>query len=236
MGLIRTSHSFEMVYLASIAAFIIFLLAMIPLYFRFDDPSYRDVSLRGMRDAFGCADIAPTALAHLSLRIFYALAAIYIPLHLISVGFSWPEIGLMLGLALLPFMLATFPAGRLADSRLGEKELMVAGFIIMCGALALFSLELPKSFALYAGILFTTRIGAALVDIATETHFFRSVTSRDINSITLFRMLQPIAYIGGVALAGALLLILPLHTAFLVFAGLILALGLPAALRITDFR
>ena len=236
MGLIRTSFSFEMVYLASIAFFVVFLIAMIPLYRSFKDSSYNNVSLAGMRFAFMCADIAPTALAHLSLRLFYALAAIYIPLHLSSLGFSWPQIGLMLGIALLPFALTTLPAGKLADSRFGEKEIMITGFVIMAGATALLSLSLPHSFVLYAGILFVTRMGASLVDITTETHFFRAVSSRDINSITLFRMLQPVGYIIGVTLAAGILLVLPLQSAFLAFAFLILLIGIPAALRITDFR
>src|SRR3989344_5720830 len=145
MGVILTFSSFEMVYLASIAAFVGFLSAMVIPFRTFIDPAYARASLAGIRAAFHCSDIAPTALAHLALRVFYAFAAIYIPLYLASIGFSWPEIGLMLGVALLPFVLVELPAGKLADSRIGEKELMVAGFLILGAATASLSFDLPHS-------------------------------------------------------------------------------------------
>lgn len=235
MGAILARSSFEMVYLASIAALVVFLAAMIVPYRSFYDTTYNHANLAGMRAAFSCSDIAQTAAASLVLRVFYAFAAVYIPLHLSALGFSWPEIGLMLGIALLPFALVELPAGKLADSFYGEKELMVVGFVIIAFATALISFDLPHSFALYAAILLMTRFGAAIVEITTETHFFRSTSARDTNSITLYRMLQPLGYVLGVALAAGALLFMPLQLTFLAF-GVFILLGIPAALKIRDFR
>lgn len=235
MGVIVTRGSFEAVYLTSLVAFAAFAAVMPFLYRSFRDPPYGRVSLKGLRSALSCSDIAPTSLAHLTLRMFYAWAVVYIPLHLSGIGFSWGEIGIMLGIALLPFALFELPVGKLADTFIGEKEIMIAGFLIMGTAVAALSLNLPHSALLYTAILFLTRFGASLIEITTETHFFRGVGAKDIHSMTLFRMLQPLGYVVGVAVGALVLYAVPLESAFLAF-GVLVFFGILAALRITDSR
>ena len=44
-------------------------------------------------------------------------------------------------------------------------------------------------------VLFVSRIGASLVESASESYFFKHVKKEDAGLISLFRMVRPISYI-----------------------------------------
>lgn len=157
------------------------------------------------------------------------------PLLLLARGFSWGEIGLILGIALLPFMLFELPLGHIADTFLGEKEVLILGFIILSASTTLLMLAHPASVALYALIFFATRTGAAMVEITTETNFFRNVGVGSTSAITLFRMTNAIGGLIGVALAAIALYFVDLPLLFAIF-GLFVLIGIPAARHIKDSR
>jgi Na+/melibiose symporter-like transporter len=59
------------------------------------------------------------------LQLFYTFMVIYVPIYLTEViGFSWSELGLILCIALIPFVLLDSPVGELADKKYGEKEFL----------------------------------------------------------------------------------------------------------------
>jgi MFS family permease len=134
---------------------------------------------------------------------------------------------------LLPFILIEIPAGKIADRWIGEKELLLAGFIIM----ALSTMVIPfigtASFILWTTILFVTRIGASLVEIMTESYFFKHVKGDDANIISFFRMTRPLAYIAGPIAAIIALQFFPFQYIFLVL-GIIMFLGLKYSLALKD--
>ena len=130
------------------------------------------------------------------LNLFYAWMVIYMPLVLSTeAGFSWAQIGVILSIMLLPFLLIQLPAGFLADKKFGEKEILIIGF----GIMAIFTFLVPivksQDFWLWALLLFATRVGASLVEIGSETYFFKHVKADDIGIISIFRMLRPISYL-----------------------------------------
>jgi MFS family permease len=150
-------------------------------------------------------NIRATTLAKLVLEIFFAVAVIYLPLYAHEeVGFNWSELGILFAIALTPFVLIEWPAGHLADKYWGEKEMMTVGFFLTGTALLAIPF-LPHNFALWALVLFTSRIGAALVEIMTETYFFKKISASDTGLLSIFRLARPIGIILG-AIIGALAL------------------------------
>ncbi len=122
-------------------------------------------------------NIRATTLAKLVLETFFAVAVIYLPLYAHTVvGFEWSELGLMFAIALTPFVLVEWPAGRLADKYWGEKEMMTVGFFLTGTALLTVPF-LPHNFVVWTTALFISRIGAALVEIMTETYFFKKINN-----------------------------------------------------------
>ena len=174
--------------------------------------------------------------AHLLLQIFFSWMSIYVPILLfLFEGFTWSQIGIILAIAMLPYIFLEYPLGYIADTWLGEKELLIAGYCIM--ALALFTIPfLPmQAFWWWAGVMFVSRVGAAAVEAMTEVHFFRHVTQKDTSIITTFRELRPLGSIIGPGIASVCLMVLTLPTTFAVF-GAVMLLGVPVALSLKDSK
>lgn len=174
---------------------------------------------------------------HLLLHIFFSFMVIYVPLYLHGhLGFSWPQVGLVLASALLPYVLIEFPAGRIADKYIGEKELLILGFIVACAATVTMAYTNRTDVFFWAGLLFMTRVGAALIESMSETYFFKKVNADDTHTISFFRMIQPVSYLVGPVI-GTLVLLAggEFETLFLVLAGL-LAIGIPIGNQLIDTK
>lgn len=142
-----------------------------------------------------------------TLRFFYAVMTIYMPLFMRSIGVSWGEIGLIFTIMLIPFILVQYPAGVLADKKFGEKEMLLIGFTIMACSLVVMYIFASASFAFWASILFVSRIGAALVEAMLDSYFYKQITEDDISIINFFRTTRATAYIVSSLVIGGVLLI-----------------------------
>lgn len=172
-------------------------------------------------------DILRILLSNFVLRFFYSTMIIYLPLLLHNkIGFNWNEIGVILVIMLIPFILIEIPAGRLMDKKMGETEMLALGFIIMTvSCINLMMLE-EKSLWLWVSILFISRIGAALVEIANETYFFKKVDEKHSSIISLFRITDPLGMVVAPLIALPALL-------FMSYSGLFGLLGLVTLLGLT---
>lgn len=172
------------------------------------------------------------------LQFFYTWMTIYTPLYLHDViGFSWRDIGIIFSVMLLPFVIFEIPLGNIADRKLGEKEMMSAGILIMAVTTIALTFIASKNIAVWAILLFLTRIGASVVEIMTESYFFKHVNSRDTNLISFYRNTRPVAYIVGPIAAGLVFLLVENQSQYLFFAlGIIMLLGLRYSLTLKDTR
>ncbi len=188
-------------------------------------PHVRHVPLvfgRTLRRVWADRNVFYIMLAHLNMRVFFSFMVIYFPLYLHEhVGFSWPEIGALLSIALIPYLVMELPAGRIADGFLGEKELLIAGFLVTGIGTALFALPIGASFLVWVLILLLSRVGASLIEIMTESYFFKHVNGNDADLVTFFRMTQPISYLVGPTLAALSLALFPYHALWYLLAGLL---------------
>jgi len=175
-------------------------------------------------------------LAHFILQFFYAWMIIYLPLYLTqTIGFSWTELGAIFTIMLLPFLLFEVPVGWLADKKFGEKELMILGFSIMTVATACLFIPKTPSFWVWASILFLSRVGASIVEITTESYFFKHTKGKNADLISIFRMTRPISYLIAPLVAILSLSLMDLGQAFWILS-IVTVAGSIFAFQITDTR
>ena len=203
----------------------------------FRDPRYRSTPLfETARAVWQSKDLRNIFAASLILNFFFTWMVIYTPVYLHEqLSFPWEDIGIMFSIMLVPFLLLEAPLGRIADRYLGEKELLTLGFVIIAVATMLMSFVTDNAFLTWTALLFATRVGAACVEIMSETYFFKKIDGRDANIISFQRTVRPLAGIIGPLTASALLLFIPFQYLFLAL-GLITLLGVPFSLGIKDTR
>ncbi|MBI5405529.1 MFS transporter [Candidatus Kaiserbacteria bacterium] len=199
-------------------------------------------ALSPMRDTFACIirdrDFSAVTFGHFLLYLFFLWAPLYTPAYLhTELGIPWTSLGWMFSVMLIPYVVLQYPAGWIADRMIGDKELMFVGFLVAGGALAAIGLLSSASpIAVILLVLAASRVGAALVESMTEGHFFRRVTEKDINSVSIFRGIWPLANLVA-PVAGSLILLFGNYQILFASTGIFLALaGSMAALLIKDFR
>lgn len=237
VGFILKDNEFWRVYLTSVGILIPFLILILFKFREFKDPVYENFKfINTIKRVRKNKAIKNIFTAQLFLKFFYSWMVVYMPIYLHDhIGFDWPTISIIFTIMLLPFILFEIPAGKAADKWWGEKELLSIGFVVM----ALFTIAIPfisiPSFILWAVILFFTRIGASMVEITTESYFFKHVQGDDADIISFFRMTRPFAYIAGPIAAIIALQFLPFQYIFLVL-GIIMLFGLKYSFALKDTR
>jgi MFS family permease len=161
---------------------------------------------------------------------------IYTPIYLHEyLGFNWSQIGIIFTIMLLPFVLLSFPLGRYSD-KIGEKKMLTSGFFII----ALFTLVIPlitePTLWLWAGILFATRVGAATIEVMSESYFFKIVTEENAEAIGFFRNAIPLSYIIAPLVAIPILFFVPSFKYLFFVLGAILLTGFFISLRLKDVK
>ncbi len=203
----------------------------------FKDKPYRSLPyLKNFKEVMRNKNIRSILFVGFLLQFFYAWMVIYTPLYLHNhIGFSWNVIGIIFSVMLLPFVITELPLGRLADTRFGEKEMLCIGFIITALSTAYISFISSSSVALWMSVLFITRIGASIIEIMSETYFFKKISPEDTEAVSIFRTVRPLAYIVSPLIATVLLWFVDIRFMFTAL-GIILLLGLGSSLALKDTR
>ncbi|MDO8581882.1 MAG: MFS transporter [bacterium] len=165
------------------------------------------------------------------LQFFYAWMVIYTPLYLLSIGIEWSDIGKIFSFMLLPFVLFQYPAGWLADKWGSERGILITGLTIIALATSTLFFVHTSTLWIWALLLFTTRIGASLIEIMRDTYFFKQVDKRDVHLIDFFRNMGPLGYMTAPLVATAILSVTGIQSLFLVLGVLMLG-GIVIAARI----
>ena len=165
-------------------------------------------------------DIKKIFLVSIALEFFFAIMAIYTPIFLIDMGFSWKELGLIFTVMLIPFVTIQYPIGLLADKKLGEKELLLFSFvvIVITSVLLYFYENTNTTLITIMIILLISRIGASAIDILRLSYFYKRIDKTNLDMIAIFQSARPIAYILAPGLASLLLIFFPLKSVFILLA------------------
>lgn len=236
VSLLVSNSNYSMVYFLS--SFL-----MIPLYLiirkfkNVDEAKMHHISIeKTLSEYVKSSDLYNSFVTHTLLQLFYGFMVIYTPLYLEKyIGFSWSEIGVIFTIMLIPFVIFELPVGELADDKYGEKEFMTIGFVIMGFFTLIISFITVKSFWLWATVLFITRIGASLVEISTESFFFKKVDKTRTDVISLFRVSRPLALVMAPTVATVVLGFIPFQYIFIVI-GSIMIVGTHYSLSLRDTK
>lgn len=193
---LATQKSFSKVYLLSGLALFVFLVTVILVFNNVKEENKTESKmLPALKQLARGGDLSRIIWSQFILNFFYSWMIIYLPLLLnVELGFGWNKIGIMFVVMLLPFILLELPAGILSDKKIGEKEILVFGFLVMfLSTLAIPSLGYA-SLTIWALALFATRVGASLVEISSESYFFKHVKDEDTGIMSVFRIVKPVSY------------------------------------------
>jgi MFS family permease len=166
-------------------------------------------------------------------ELFYAVMIMYTSIHLETFGFGEKEVGDILTIMLIPFVLVQYPMGVLADKRWGEKEMIIVSLIIMTIATASVFFISSLSILVWGAVLFATRVGAALLEVLRDSYFYKRVDSSEVDLINFFRTTMPVAYIVTAFLTYIILLFFPMRSVF-IFGALVIASALIPAIFLVD--
>lgn len=179
-------------------------------------------------------DLYNIFVVHFLLQLFYGFMVIYTPIYLHKyIGFEWSEIGIIFTIMLLPFVIFELPVGEMADEKYGEKEFLTIGLLIMGFFALIISFITTKNFWLWAILLFITRIGASLVEVSSETYFFKKVDRTQTDIVSVFRIGRPLSYIIAPAIATIVLQFIPFQYIFII-VGSLMIIGTKQSLSLKD--
>ena len=215
---------FALAYYVS-AATILPILAILIFYFKdFSDPEYDEIDLfRAIRGFWTHRNIRYVFLANFTLQLFFVLMVIYTPLYLTrDIGLTWAEFGIVMFFAQMAYVLFEYPIGILADKFIGEKEMMGLGFLVIAISTSWIAFVTLPSLLAWSIIMFVTRVGASLVEVTTESYFFKQTKSSDAQVISFFRITRPLSYVVGALLASWALFYLPFNLLFIAAAALMI--------------
>jgi MFS family permease len=237
-GLMLSDHDFWKIYLGAAIFMALSFIVIAKNFKNYIDPAYVVPSFKETWSVIrGSHDIHSIIYAHFLLAFFYSWMVIYVPLYLNQhIGISMNEIlGIITPVALLPFVLFEVILGKIADTKLGEKEILTLGFVIMALSAASLSFVTTASVAVWTALLFITRTGASMVEVTTESYFFKQVNAGDTHLITFMRSIRAVAAILGPLVGFFLLGITDFRYLFLAL-GIIMLTALPYSLTIKDTK
>ncbi len=235
--IVGDNNDLSRVYFLGAGVGVVCIMLIIARFRSFYDPPYQTVRVRDMlKDAMRDINVRTVVLAQFLLQFFFAWAVIYIPLYLArELNFSWDTIGVIIAAGLFAFVIFEYPIGLLADKKYGEKEMMAIGFVLLALSSAAISFMASASVLTWMFLMFMSRLGASLVEVTTESYFFKHITGQEINLISLFRLTRPLANLAGALVGSLTLLFLPFNLIFIILA-FIMVLGIFSTLVLTDTK
>lgn len=237
-GFFFGEKGFTAVFLAA-AALLIPVFFFVAANFRhYRDPHYRRVRyLATLGRALTNGNIYRVSALRFLLEFFYSVMVVYTPLYLhthLGIPFS-AILGIIMPIALVPFVVLPYFLGKLADLKLGEKEIAIAGFVILSAVTATLSFVETTNVFVWAALLFATRVGASFIESMTESYFFKQVSGEDSDLIAFFVNLRPAAFMVAPLTVVLFLSFFDMRYIFLAL-GVLTAYGLRHALFLKDTR
>ncbi|MBP6856450.1 MAG: MFS transporter [Candidatus Pacebacteria bacterium] len=235
-GVLATKYIFSVYLLAGLTTLPL-LLVLIAKFSKFKDAHYDHISFRKtFVRLLNSKNLRNIFTSNFLLHFFYSWMVVFSPLYLVNeLGATWTEVGIIFTIMLLPFALFEYPFGKIADKKIGEKELLILGFLIISISTVLFAFSPGASLVILTLILFLTRTGASMVEIMSETYFFKKVDESDSELISIFRYTAPLAYLVGPLTATVLLQVATYQTLFALLS-IIMLTGIYFSYEIKDTK
>lgn len=195
-GVTLSGFSFSTPYLIAFAIMSVFFLTVFLNLKNLTDPKYdRTFAWQSFKKFFANKNLARAYKINFLLFFFYAWMVIYTPIYLYAhLGFSWKEISIIFTIMLLPFVLIQYPLGKYSD-KIGERKMLIFGFFIASiTTLSLFFIQKHEVW-IWALMLFSTRIGAAIIEVMSDVYFFKHISKENDEFIAIYRNTAPMSYL-----------------------------------------
>lgn len=168
--------------------------------------------------------IRAIAIINFLLQFFFSWMVVYTPIYLYEyIGLGWDKLGIIFTIMLLPFVLLGIPLGKLIDNyHFHKRKMLVWGTIIISITTISISFISTNSIALWAFVLFMTRVGGAIIEVVSEIYFFTHVREEESSILSIFRDMTPLAYIIAPLIATLFLSFFPFKYLFLTLGILML--------------
>lgn len=233
-----STPQYDLVYATSALLLIPFLIIVHRSFREWKDDTYELTRLSsGIARVIGDSDVRSVFGAHFILQLFFSWMVIYTPLYMSSVlGIPWTDIGRILFVGLMAYVLLEYVIGVIADSKLGEKEMMALGFLILTVSTSWFAFLHDASVLLWMIAMFMTRVGASLVEVTTESYFFKHTNGSDSALISFFRITRPLATVLGALLGTITLFFIDGMEMLFIILSLLMIPGFFFAMGLRDTR
>lgn len=225
-GTILGYFSFKEIYIIAFGVMLLFFAFSFFSLKNIPDPKYDNLkALQFVKKFFRNRNLFRAYALNFLLHFFYAWMVIYTPIYLYThIGLSWKEIGIVFALMLLPFIIIPFHIGKYAD-KIGERKILMYGFTIATIAtLSLFFVSGPTVW-LWAMLLFATRVGAAMIEVMSDTYFFKHIKPENEEFVGVYRSTLPLAYIIGPIVASVFFVFIPSFNFIYLILGALMLYG-----------
>lgn len=231
------TENYERMYIVAGALLIPAVAILVASFKDFKDPVYERVRVReSIAESIRNKDLFNIFGAQFILRFFYTWMIIYTPLYLINeIGLTWAQIGPIFTIMLLPFPLLQLPIGKIADKYLGEKEILITGFIIMGLSTALLSFYTGTNIVIWGVMLFMTRIGASVIEVLSDSYFFKNINSTQTSLVALYRIVSPASYVVAPLVSTVALTLMDIRYTFVLLGAIVLT-GVIFSANINDTK
>lgn len=196
VGYLTSRSGFSAVYVLAAAIMCLALCIILMREWQYRDSPYTTATLKGMVLALKKnSDVRDIIILQGALQFFFVWMVVYAPLYLHdTMDFGWSTIGTILSIMLLPFIIFQYPVGKMVDRFHNEREIIFAGFFVMSLATLFFANLSVASVLAFALALFLTRVGASIAEVSIESYFFKKADPSDIELMSIFRNMMPVAY------------------------------------------
>lgn len=223
-AIVITDHQFWRVFAVSAVVLVLTAVFVRRRFGAFQDPPY-EITRAGdaIRRIWASSDLRRAFASFATLQVFYTWMVIFTPLYLTqTMGFEVHEVAQIAIVALIPFLVLQEWLGKLADCCTGEKEFLTGGLALMGLSTVALAAIGSGSFAVWAGALLVTRIGAAMVESMVYSYIFRRVDAAQGDVMQFFHAARPAATIVAPLLAAPLLLAYGIPALFVALGALCL--------------
>lgn len=194
--ILALSHgSFSALYTISALILVPYLYFLYKYLHHVKEPAYHEVDVitAGVK-AFKNKNLRAVIIAELVLEAFYAVMIIYSPLYLALVGVSLTSyLTIILPIALLPLVILPYELGLLADTKFGEKEMLIIGLLTLTVTVFLCVVITTSDIRVWTILFLVSRIGASFVETMAFSYYFKKVDKEDPSLTALFINMRGLA-------------------------------------------
>lgn len=234
-GMILSHSSFQTLYVIASLTLVPFLYFLHKYLIHIKEPAYSQVDIFGaLRTVFRNKNLKYIFIVDLVVESFYSVMIIYSPIYLATIGVPLTTyLTYILPVALIPLVVLPYELGHLADTRYGEKNILIVGLLIMTVTTFICVIVTSSSPVLWATLLLVSRIGTGMVETMAYTYFFKKIGPEDASLTALFMNIRSVSLVivGSVGFIFAPFLIERPQTMFILL-GCAILWGISYALKI----